>query len=329
MPFLDRIRIKVEAGKGGNGAVSFRREKFVPRGGPDGGDGGRGGDVILRTTTSVQDLSHLAGIPLFKAENGGPGMGAKRHGKNGWPLVMDIPAGTIVRDVAAGLVLKDLDRLDEDLVVARGGKGGRGNCHFASAVNQVPRMSEPGEPPETRELELELKLIADVGLVGLPNAGKSTILSKVSEARPKIAPYPFTTLYPQLGVTETDLFGRLVVADIPGLIKGAHRGVGLGDEFLRHIERTRCLVYVVDASAPDPLGDYGTLRAELEAYGRGVDVKPHIVVANKMDIPAAKAGLKALKREAKSPVIPMSALTGKGLDEFVKSIRSLVSGLPA
>lgn len=325
MAFLDRITIHVEAGSGGNGRVSFRREKSAPKGGPDGGDGGRGGDVVLHTTTSVQDFSHLAGIPLFNAQSGEPGGKAKCSGKNGQDLVLPVPPGTVVRDVEKQIVLKDLSDLDADLVVAFGGKGGKGNVHFASAINQVPQISEPGEDGEIRILELELKLIADVGLVGLPNAGKSTLLSKISEARPKIAAYPFTTLYPQLGVTDVNVFGRMVVADIPGLIEGAHKGIGLGDEFLRHIERTEAIVHVIDAASADPVADYKTLRAELAAYGRGIPEKHSIVVANKMDLPEAKEGLKRLKKEVSKGVIPVSAVTGEGLDKFLKELRKLGS----
>jgi len=324
MAFVDRITIRVRAGAGGRGSASFRREKFVPRGGPDGGDGAGGGSVVLHTTTAVQDLSHLAGIPFFKAAGGGPGLSAKRHGKTGEDLVIDVPAGTLVRDASTGLLLRDLDALDTRLVVAQGGFGGRGNRHFATATNQAPRVAEPGRPGQERQLELELKLIADVGLIGLPNAGKSTLLSRISQAHPKIAPYPFTTLYPQLGVTELGSFGRLVVADIPGLIEGAHKGVGLGDEYLRHIERTRCLVHVVDAGAPDPLGDYRTLRAELEAYGRGVAGKSVIICANKMDLPSAARGLKALKAEFRKAVVPVSALSGEGIDSLLARLRAFV-----
>jgi GTPase len=324
MAFLDRIRIKVEAGKGGSGAVSFRREKFVPKGGPDGGDGGHGGHVILRTTTSVQDFTHLAGIPAFRAKSGEPGGGAKCHGKTAENLVIDIPPGTIVRNATTGLTMRDLDGIGVDLTVAHGGRGGKGNVHFKTPINQTPRQFEPGEPGESRELELELKLIADVGLVGLPNAGKSTLLSKITEAHPKIAPYPFTTLYPQLGVTEMDPLGRLVIADIPGLIEGAHKGVGLGDEFLRHIERTVVLVHIVDASAADPAADYRTLRAELEAYGHGLADKKGLIVANKMDVPEAKKGLKKLQKEVDVEIIAVSAATGKGLEEFLKRLGNLV-----
>lgn len=324
MAFVDRVRFRVEAGNGGRGAISFRREKFVPKGGPDGGDGGRGGNVILRTTTSRQDFSHFVGTSFYKAENGGAGGRAKCDGKTGRDLVLDVPPGTIVRDASTELVLKDLDAEDLDLVVAAGGRGGRGNRHFATSINQVPRVSEPGKPGEVRDLALELKLIADVGLIGLPNAGKSTLLSKISQAQPKIAPYPFTTLYPNLGVTEMGLVGRLVVADIPGLIKGAHKGVGLGDQFLRHIERSRCLVHIIDASAADPVTDYETLRAELEAYGRGADEKKVLVVANKIDLPEAAAGVKRLTAKLGRGVIPLSAQTGKGVDKFITRLKKFL-----
>ena len=327
MPFLDRIRIKVEAGKGGNGAASFRREKFVPKGGPDGGDGGKGGDVILHTTTSVQDLSHLAGQYLYKAEDGGNGAGQKCYGKDGKDLVLKVPAGTIVRDATTAATLRDLDALEIDLLAGKGGRGGRGNVHFKTSINQVPRNAEKGEPGESRELELELKLIADVGLVGLPNAGKSTLLSKISEAHPKIASYPFTTLYPNLGVSEMAEWGRLVVADIPGLIEGAHRGIGLGDEFLRHIERTRVIVHIVDVAVPDPVTDYRTLRAEMEAYGKGLVDKTALVVANKMDLPSAQDGLRNLREAIGEDVLPMSAATGQGVEEFLKRLTQLVPKL--
>jgi GTP-binding protein len=324
MPFLDRIRMKVAAGKGGNGSMSFRREKFVPKGGPDGGDGGKGGDVVLHTATSVQDLSHFAGQYLYKAADGGNGGRQKCYGKDGGDLVLKVPAGTIVRDAATGATLRDLDALEIDLVVAKGGRGGRGNVHFKTSINQTPRTAEKGEPGESRELELELKLIADVGLVGLPNAGKSTLLSKISEAHPKIAPYPFTTLYPNLGVSDMDEWGRLVVADIPGLIEGAHRGVGLGDEFLRHIERTRVIVHVVDVAAADPVADYRTLRAEMEAYGRGLVGKTALVVANKMDLPAAQEGLRRLHTEVGEDILQMSAATGEGVEGFLRRLTQLV-----
>ncbi|MCD6405582.1 MAG: GTPase ObgE [Planctomycetes bacterium] len=326
MAFLDRVTIRVQAGSGGDGAVSFRRERFVPRGGPDGGDGGKGGDVILRTTTCVQDFSHLAGPHLVKAGNGVPGGHSKRHGANGGDVILDVPAGTVVRSGEDAALVCDLDLVDVSVVIAQGGKGGRGNRHFATPTNRAPQTAEKGGQGESRFLSLELKIIADVGLVGLPNAGKSTLLSRLSDARPRVAPYPFTTIYPNLGVADTGPFGRLVVADVPGLIEGAHKGVGLGDEFLRHIERTRLLVHVVDAAALDPVGDYRTLRSELLAYGKGVASKKTMVIANKMDLPSARGGLENLLREIDCPVIAVSALTGEGIEDFREKLEGFAGG---
>ncbi len=328
MAFLDRVTIRVQAGAGGDGAVSFRRERFVPKGGPDGGDGGKGGDVILRTTTSVQDFSHLSGLHLVKAGNAAPGGRSKRHGANGEDAVIDVPAGTVVRGGDDATVICDLDAVGASVVIARGGKGGYGNRHFATPTNRAPRTAEKGEQGESRLLSLELKIIADVGLVGLPNAGKSTLLSRLSDARPRVAPYPFTTIYPNLGVADTGPFGRLVVADVPGLIEGAHKGVGLGDEFLRHIERTRLLVHVVDTAAPDPLADYRTLRRELVAYGKGVAAKKTMVIANKMDLPPARAGLETLLREIDCPVIAVSALTGEGIEDLRDKLEGFAGRMP-
>jgi len=323
MPFLDRIRIRVAAGEGGSGCVSFRREKFVPRGGPDGGDGGKGGDVVLRTTNSVQDFAHLSGIHLFKARNGGPGEGSKRHGRNGEDVTIDVPVGTICTDAKEGFLLRDLDRADLTIVVARGGKGGRGNRRFASSIRQTPRIAEDGSPGEERFLDLELKIIADVGLVGLPNAGKSTLLAGLSRAQPKIAPYPFTTLYPNIGVMEVDHDRRVVIADIPGLVEDAHKGIGLGDEFLRHIERTRVLLHVIDAASSDPVADYKTLRGELDAYGKGVSEKRTLVVANKADLPQASEGIRKMREEIDQTVMEISALTGSGIAALMEWLSGL------
>lgn len=328
MAFIDKIEIRVEAGSGGNGCLSFRREKFRAKGGPDGGDGGRGGDVILRASTSVQDFSHLAGIHLFKARNGEPGKGARCHGKNAEDVLLEVPPGTVVRDCRTGRLLWDFDTPDASFVAAKGGKGGRGNRRFVSATNQAPRTVEEGVPGQARHLHLELKSLADIGLVGLPNAGKSTLLARLSRARPKIAAYPFTTLHPNIGVADVPATGRFVIADIPGLIENAHRGVGLGDEFLRHIERTRALVHVIDASAADPHADYTTIRNELAAYGKDVPTKDLIVVANKMDLPAASEGLAALRRELTVPVLPVCALTGEGIEKLTREIEKLLD-LPA
>lgn len=324
MAFLDRIRIKILAGKGGDGAVAFRHEKFAPMGGPDGGDGGDGGSVIIKTSTDVQDFAHLAGYDSFKAQKGRQGGGSKCYGAKGEDIVLLVPPGTILTNAETGLVMRDLDANHLSITAARGGKGGRGNARFATATNQAPRTAEKGEPGESRVLDLELRLIADVAIVGLPNAGKSTLLSAISEAHPKIAAYPFTTLYPNLGVTETDAFGRLIVADVPGLIAGAHAGAGLGHEFLRHIERTRCLLHLVDASAPDPVEDYETLRHELVSYSAEVGKKPVLVAASKMDLEESAAGLAKLE-ESLGDVIPISAASGAGVEEMLKRLAALVS----
>ncbi len=323
MAFIDRTRIKVEAGSGGDGAVSFRREKFRPKGGPDGGDGGNGGDVILHATNDVQDFSHIAGVHLIKAEDGLPGRGDRRHGKAGAERIVKVPPGTIVTEAETCEFLKDLDADDTRFVAAAGGRGGRGNRRFATSTNQAPTTCEEGQSGKSRVLDLELKMIADIGLVGLPNAGKSTLLSRISHARPKVAAYPFTTLHPNLGVLEAGSFARLVAADIPGLIRGAHRGVGLGDEFLRHIERTKVLAHVIDAAAGDPVCDYHTLRDELAAYGRGVDDKQSIIVASKMDLPGAQGGFRALKGSVSLAVVPVSSVSGEGLDELMQLLTSL------
>ncbi|MHC4713120.1 MAG: GTPase ObgE [Planctomycetota bacterium] len=324
MPFLDRIRIRIEAGSGGDGCVSFRREKYAARGGPDGGDGGKGGDVVIRTATAVQDFSHLSGVHLFKAEDGGNGAHARRNGRKGKDLLIEVPGGTVITDGGTGRLITDLDGWDLTVVAAPGGKGGRGNRHFATATNQAPQTAERGRPGESRVLGLELKTIADIALTGLPNAGKSTLLAAISDARPKIAAYPFTTLYPNLGVVEYGFLGRLVIADVPGLIEGAHKGVGLGDEFLRHIERTNVIVHVVDAAATDPVQDFNVLREELVAYGKGVGEKTALVVASKMDLPEAVDGLERLRSHVAEEVLPVSALTGDGIEALLERLASLL-----
>src|ERR687884_885336 len=278
--FFDEARIYVKGGTGGNGALSFRREKFVPFGGPDGGDGGRGGSVFLRVNPNENTLYQFQDRRQFKAERGGSGSGAKKHGRKGQDLVIDVPPGTQVSTDEG--VIADLVRPGEMLLVARGGRGGLGNVHFATPTNRAPRYAEKGEPGEERWLQLELKMIGDVGLVGLPNAGKSSLLAAISAARPKIASYPFTTLSPNLGVAEVDDLA-VVVADIPGLIEGAHRGVGLGHQFLRHVERARLLVHVVDASADDPLADYRTVRDEMAEYDAALAERQTLIALNKMD----------------------------------------------
>lgn len=283
--FIDQVKIQVKAGKGGDGMVHFRREKFVPRGGPDGGDGGKGGDVILEVVPTLNTLSSFRHQTKYRAEDGANGAKQNMTGRSGADLVISVPPGTIVIDDDSQDVLGDLVAPEERLVVARGGRGGRGNTHFANSVRQVPRVAERGEPPEERSLRLELKLIADIGIVGAPNAGKSTFLSAVSDAKPKIAPYPFTTLEPNLGVANLDDETILVLADIPGLIEGAHQGIGLGHDFLRHIQRTRVLIHLLDGLAADPLLDLAQINSELALFDPDLVQKPQIVALNKIDLP--------------------------------------------
>jgi GTP-binding protein len=282
--FLDEVKIEVAAGKGGDGVVHFRREKYVPRGGPDGGDGGRGGHVVLRVRPTMHGLNWYREKQRFKAQPGRNGGSSNRSGRRGEDLVLPVPPGTIVRSDPAGEILADLTQEGDELLVARGGRGGRGNARFATSRLQAPRVAERGEPGEQHGLRLELRLLADIGIVGAPNAGKSTLLAALTEARPKIAAYPFTTLQPNLGVAEID-GRRLVLADIPGLIEGAHTGVGLGDQFLRHIRRTRSLIHLLDGSAGDPLREMEAINAELAAYDPALGRKSQIVAVNKIDQP--------------------------------------------
>jgi len=321
--FVDRARIQVKAGDGGNGAISFRREKFIPRGGPDGGDGGRGGSVILVVDSRLKTLLDFRRRQHFKAGRGQDGAGKNRSGKDGEDLVVKVPPGTSVRDAETGEEVGDLLHEGQRLVVAQGGKGGRGNARYATATRRSPRMAGQGKPGEERVLSLELKIIADVGLVGLPNAGKSTFLRRVTSADPKIAPYPFTTLSPNLGV-----FGEgeeaFVIADIPGLIEGAHQGRGLGHEFLRHVERTRVLLHVVDASSASPVVDFKTVEREIALYSPELLKKPRLVAANKVDLPGSTEGIMRLRGELEHrgiPVFPISALTGEGVFPLVKALK--------
>ncbi len=327
--FADRVIISVKGGDGGNGCCSFRREKFIPKGGPDGGDGGDGGSVYLESTDSEQNLAPLVYQSRYQAKNGPGGKGAGCHGRNADPIVVKIPVGTVVTDADTGELIADLATNGEKVLVAAGGRGGRGNARFASSVNRVPRRWEPGFPGEERRLKLELKTIADAGLVGFPNAGKSTLLSAISSARPKIAPYPFTTLHPMVGVVEYPDFARVTVADIPGLIEGAHDNVGLGHDFLRHIERTKLLVYVLDSAGVDgrsPWEDYQQLQKELELYQSGLSHRASLVVANKTDRPESAENLRQLREEFSRQYIPyleISAATGD-LTEFKTKLRELV-----
>jgi GTPase len=317
---IDVAEIHVIAGAGGNGCVSFRREKFVPKGGPDGGDGGQGGSVILRVDAHVRTLLDCREQPRYRADSGRPGEGNNRTGRDGSDLVIRIPPGTLIKDAENGDVIADLTHDRDEFAAARGGKGGRGNARFASPTHQAPRRADPGGPGEERRLELELKLIADVGLVGLPNAGKSTLLSRVSRARPKIADYPFTTLEPNLGIAVLDETRHFVVADVPGLIEGAHAGRGLGTQFLRHLERTRVLVFLVDVTGEHPAHDLALLEREMELYGGSFAGKPRIVVLTKADLLAPEARA-AAPREAGLPDARLiSAQSGEGLRALLEEL---------
>lgn len=286
--FVDEVVIEVKAGKGGDGIVHFRREKYVPRGGPDGGDGGRGGDVILQVDPHLNTLMNYRHQKFYRADDGGRGKGKNQTGASGDDLILRVPPGTMVYDQEADTLLADLTDQNQSFTVCQGGRGGRGNARFKNSRNQTPRIAEKGEPPEERTIRLELKLIADIGIVGVPNAGKSTLLSVVSNAKPKIASYPFTTLSPNLGVVELDVDNRLVLADIPGLIEGAHQGEGLGHEFLKHIQRTRVLIHLLDGMSETPILDFAQINTELALFDPDLANKPQIVVLNKMDLPSVQ-----------------------------------------
>ena len=323
--FIDEAKILVKAGDGGNGCVAFRREKFVPRGGPSGGDGGRGGDVVMQSSQQHNTLIHFRYNPEHKAERGRHGEGSNCTGRDGESITLQVPVGTSVFDAETGELIHDFSLPDERVVVAKGGRGGRGNQHFATPTHQAPRESEPGRLGEERTYRMELKLLADVGLVGYPNAGKSTLISRISAARPKIADYPFTTLAPNLGVVTVGLAPNeesFVVADMPGLIEGAHLGAGLGIQFLRHIERTRVLVHLIDVSdgsgRPDPIEDFKVINAELENFGHGLAEKPMIVVASKIDVvnPEKLKKLTASAKRRKLEFFAISAVTGLGIEDL-------------
>src|ERR1700734_1459596 len=324
--FIDEARIRVKAGDGGNGCMAFRREKFVPRGGPSGGDGGHGGDLLMSSSLSHNTLVHFRFNPEHKAQRGGHGLGSNCSGHAGEPTTLKVPVGTLLFDDTTGELIHDFAHPNETLVIAKGGRGGRGNQHFATSTHQAPREHELGRAGEERAYRLELKLLADVGLVGYPNAGKSTLISRISAARPKIADYPFTTLQPNLGVVtvgEEPDQESFVVADLPGLIEGAHLGSGLGTQFLRHIERTRLLVHLVDVSdasgRPDPVKDVQVITGELESFGAKLEEKPVLMVASKIDA-ANKDKLAKLKRYCKKhgvELFAVSAVTGKGVEELI------------
>ncbi|KJH70657.1 GTPase ObgE [Aliterella atlantica] len=323
MQFIDRAEVEVEAGKGGDGIVAFRREKYVPAGGPAGGNGGRGGSVILQSQENLQTLLDFRYNHRFQAENGDRGGPNNCTGASGDDLIIEVPCGTAVYDAETGELLGDLTIPQQTLCVAVGGKGGLGNKHFLSNRNRAPEYALPGLEGEKRLLVLELKLLAEVGIIGLPNAGKSTLISSLSAARPKIADYPFTTLVPNLGVVRKPSGDGTVFADIPGLIAGAHQGAGLGHDFLRHIERTRVLLHLIDVTAPDPIADYQTIQQELHAYGRGLAQRPQILAINKVDAvdeDTADAIAKELVRLSQTSVYFISAVTRRGLDELMQQV---------
>ncbi len=330
MLFIDQAEICVRSGKGGDGCVSFRREKYVAKGGPDGGDGGSGGSVYLEVDPQMSTLVDFTGHHHWTAENGRPGSGADRSGKSGRDEIVRVPAGTLIYDRDSGSLLRDMVEPGERLCVARGGRGGRGNARFATSTHQTPREFEHGEPSEERWLRLELKLLADVGIVGLPNAGKSTMLSRITRARPKIADYPFTTLTPNLGIVDLPGFRRFVVADVPGLVEGAHEGVGLGDQFLRHIERTRVILHLVDLypveGSPSPAEAYRMIRGELHRYSEVLAGKPELIVANKLDLAMDEnpPELSELAEELGIEIMGVSAVSGRGLEAVLNRLWHLL-----
>lgn len=331
--FIDEARIYVKSGRGGKGCISFRREKFIPRGGPDGGDGGDGGDIIIIARENKTSLLDHHYKQHYRAKNGEHGRGKNQHGKNAQSLYIPVPIGTLVRDYNTEEVLGDLTKKDQELVVARGGCGGKGNSRFASSTNRAPRLAEPGEQGKEKTILLEVKLLADVGIIGFPNAGKSTLISRISASRPKIADYPFTTLVPNLGVVSYNDGNTFVVADIPGLIKGAHKGIGLGIKFLRHIERAKLLIHLIDLSPQtkgDPIEDFKVMNHELETYSHRLKEKPQIVALNKIDLREVKENLEEIKNNLTKlgvEVFPISAITGEGIDkliwEVVKNLKDL------
>ncbi len=324
--FIDSAKISVRSGRGGNGIIHWRREKYVPKGGPDGGNGGRGGDVVLRADPQLHTLLDFRYKRKYAADNGEAGQGSNRQGKSADHLVIRVPRGTIVRNAADGTILADLVESRSEVIVARGGRGGKGNAEFATPTNQAPRICTPGEEGEEFHLELELKLLADVGLVGFPNAGKSTLISKISAAKPKIADYPFTTLTPNLGMVYYAEGESFVVADVPGLIEGAHEGKGLGIQFLRHLERTRVLVYLIECTSASPKEDYRTLVEELKAFRKELPRKPAIVAMTKLDLAGEKlrTSLSSIRFGRALPVHRISAATGEGLRPLIDAMWKLL-----
>jgi GTPase len=330
--FVDRVTLFVKGGDGGNGCSSFRREKYVPKGGPDGGDGGNGGSVIVRARAGADNLAALVHRKHWRAERGGHGGSANCHGRNAEDLFIDVPPGTVIFDRDRGNILRDLTEPGQQVTVAKGGRGGRGNKAFAHATNQAPRECEPGGDGEERWIVLELKIIADAGLIGLPNAGKSTLLSRLSRATPEIADYPFTTKYPNLGMVTIDGDHGFVLADLPGLIEGAHSGVGLGHEFLRHVERTRLLVHLVEpfpTDDSDPLDNYRTIRRELELYSAALAGKPEVIAVSKCELTGSAEVRGRMEQELARPVLAVSAVTGQGLSKLVGAVVELLRHTPA
>jgi GTP-binding protein len=330
--FVDRVTLFVRGGDGGNGCLSFRREKYVPKGGPNGGDGGDGGSIILRASESVTNLAHLSHQRHWRADRGEHGQGSDCTGRSAPDMVIEVPPGTIIRDRDRGHVLRALNAAGDEVAVARGGRAGHGNTHFKSSTNRAPREVEKGQVGEERWITLELKVIADVGLVGLPNAGKSTLLSRISRAHPEIADYPFTTKYPNLGTVYAGTDRTFVVADIPGLIEGAHEGHGLGHEFLRHVERTRLLVHLIEVmpiDGSDPVQNYRTIRQELEHYSAELAKRPEIVVVTKMDVTGAAEARQRIEHELCREVLAISAVTGQGIPPLIHRIADTLAELPA
>lgn len=323
--FVDRAQIEIEAGKGGDGCIAFRREKHVPRGGPNGGDGGNGGSVIVRAREGVNSLVDFANRKHWRAPKGEHGKGSDRHGKSGRDMTIEVPPGTVIIDAESGMIIKDMVADGEEVVVARGGRGGKGNPHFKSSTNQAPREATPGAPGEFRKVILELKVIADVGLLGKPNAGKSTLLSRLSRARPEIANYPFTTKFPNLGRVIVDIDRSFVMADIPGLIEGAAEGVGLGHDFLRHITRAGILVHLIEPEpidGSDPVENYEVIRAELAQYSDDLAARPEIIVVSKAELPAAQDLFQQMTEKYGPNVLLISAVTGAGLNQLINRISS-------
>jgi GTP-binding protein len=330
--FIDEAKITAKAGDGGNGCLSFRKEKYIPKGGPDGGEGGRGGDVYFLADVNLDTLTDFTGKHNWKAQSGKAGQGSNMSGANGADLIIRVPPGTLIYDEELELPLKDMNKPGEKVIICQGGRGGRGNKSFATSTNQAPRMTTPGQEGQYRKLRLELKLIADVGLVGMPNAGKSTLISRCSDAHPKIADYPFTTLEPVLGIAKLSDDRRFVLADIPGLIEGSHKGAGLGIEFLRHIERTRIIVHILDIMPPDgsdPSANYKKIRKELEKYSKELAGKEEVIVANKIDLDPEGKIAEKLKKKLKKEIYPISAVAGTGVKNLTellwKKVREIKS----